>query len=59
MPFPKPYINDTGESRETDPMMKRVPVNVSDIGARMSGLPKDVKNSSSIEHVSGGASGSK
>lgn len=54
MPFPKAYINDTGTSRETDSMMKRVPVDTMDIGARTSGLPKDIRNTNTIEHVDGG-----
>jgi hypothetical protein len=49
--FPAPYVNDTGPSREKDPMMERVPIETMDIGARRSGLPKDVRNGNSIEHV--------
>lgn len=52
--FPGPYINDTGPSRESDPMMKRVKTSHNDIGARPSGMPKDIRNGNSIEHVGGG-----
>lgn len=47
--FPAPYIQDT---KIDDPIMKRIDIDTLEIGARPSGLPKDVKNSTmSIEHV--------
>lgn len=46
--FPSPYVNDT---KADDPMMKRVPMHHTDIGARVSGMPKDVRNDNSIDHV--------
>ena len=49
--FPAPYVNDTGPSREDDPMMVRVPLPTMGIGARRSGLPKDIGNSNTLEHV--------
>jgi len=49
--FPRPYKNDTNAE---DPIMKRVPFPHTDIGARASGMPKDVKSDSmNIEHVGG------
>lgn len=51
--FPAPPVNDTGESRANDPMMERVPQDTMDIGARRSGLPKNVSNGGTIEHVGG------
>ena len=54
---PGPYQNSV---REDDPLMRRVPQDTMDIGARPSGLPKDVKSAGmSIDHVAGGANGSK
>jgi hypothetical protein len=52
--FPAPYVNDT---KETDPMIIRVDVNKTEIGARPSGLPKDVKNSNNVEHVDNRSTG--
>ncbi|MDE2106777.1 MAG: hypothetical protein KGL39_56705 [Patescibacteria group bacterium] len=58
--FPGPYINDTGPQRENDPMMKRVQTGNMDIGARPSGMPRDVKSTSgTIDHVGGSAGGKK
>lgn len=47
--FPAPYVNKT---EEPDPMMKRVPFHHMDIGARSSGLPKDVNGIAALDHVS-------
>jgi hypothetical protein len=55
--FPSPYINTVKPEGE-EPLMVAVRKNHSDIGARASGMPKDIKNSNSIEHV-GGTAGSK
>lgn len=55
--FPAPPINDTGPSREDDPMMKRVDPDKMGIGARSSGLPKDIRNGNAIEHVGGSFGG--
>lgn len=38
--FPQPYLNDT---REDDPLMKRVDQDNLEIGSRPSGLPKGTK----------------
>lgn len=54
--FPGPYIETTNED---DPIMKRTDQNNMEIGARKSGMPKDVKNSVSIEHVGDSATGKK
>ena len=49
--FPKAYTNKI-DVNETDPMMKRVPPDQMGIGARSSGLPKDVKPTEmTIAHV--------
>jgi hypothetical protein len=53
--FPAPYVNKT---EAADPMMKRVPMDHMDIGARSSGLPKNEDRLPSIDHV-GGSAGSK
>lgn len=55
--FPSPPINDTGPSREDDPMMVRVDPDKMGIGARSSGLPKAIGNTNSIEHVGGSFGG--
>ena len=53
--FPSPYVNDV---RETDPLMKRVDQDNLEIGARPSGLPKDVKSAGmGIVHVGDTATG--
>lgn len=49
-----PYVNDT---RETDPLIMRVPMDTMDIGARPSGLPKVGKNGMTIQHVGGSTRG--
>ena len=47
--FPAPYLNSV---REEDPIMKRVPMDTLDIGARKSGLPKGgISNNVTINHV--------
>lgn len=52
--FPEPYLNTT---KEDDSIMKRVDQDKSEIGARNSGLPKDVKSSNmGIDHVGESAS---
>ena len=53
--FPGAYVDSIKEDGN-DPMMKRINVNQMDIGARPSGLPKDVKSEGmDIEHVGGKA----
>lgn len=48
--FPAPYVNTV---EADDPMMKRVPTDKMDIGARASGLPKTVSDGPmGIDHVS-------
>ena len=55
--FPAPYINDV---KAEDPIMKRVPMDTLDIGARKSGLPKGIADTDAkLEHVGGVASGRK
>lgn len=47
--FPGPYLNDV---KKDESMMQYVPMEKTDIGARASGMPKNVKSeSTSIEHV--------
>lgn len=50
--FPGPYLNQTTES---DPIMIRVPMDKSGIGANEAGLPKGSVNSDSMQlkHVGG------
>lgn len=56
--FPRAYTNKI-DVNETDPMMKRVPPDHTGIGARPSGLPKDVKDDGmGISHVGTGHGGS-
>lgn len=56
---PVPYVNDVPSEPGKDPMMKTVPFNSLDIGARASGMPKGMDNGSmSVEHV-GGSAGNK
>ena len=50
--FPGPYVNTC---KIDDPIMKRIDLDKMDIGARNSGMPKDVKNSMNLEHVGSGA----
>ena len=54
--FPRPYLNSVPEE-DSDPIMKAVPKKHTDIGARVSGTPKGMSNSNSIEHVGGSATG--
>jgi hypothetical protein len=54
--FPAPYVNDT---KDTDPMIVKVDVNKTEIGARSSGMPKDAKNSNTLEHVDNRKTGGK
>lgn len=54
--FPAPYINDV---KAEDPIMKRVPQDTLDIGARKSGLPKGPHSEATISHVGDTASGRK
>jgi len=54
--FPGPYINDV---RKDDPIMKRVPMDTLDIGARKSGMPKSMDDQAKIQHVGEAASGRK
>lgn len=46
--FPGPYLNDV---RAEDPMMKRVPPDSLDIGARKSGLPRGPHSEATLTHV--------
>jgi len=50
--FPGPYLNDT---KANDPIMERVPMDMSGIGANAAGLPKGGVNSGgmTIKHVGG------
>lgn len=48
--FPGPYVNKTAKDES---IMEYVPMDSMDIGARSSGMPKEVKNSNSIDHVGG------
>jgi len=54
--FPGPYVSDV---RADDPIMKRVPMESMDIGARKSGLPKGPHSEATISHVGDTASGRK
>lgn len=55
--FPRPYINSVPEEG-SDPYMKYTTFPTTGIGARPSGLPKDIRNSNTIEHVGGTTPGS-
>lgn len=50
--FPAPYVNTCNAD---DPIMVRVPVDKSDIGANAAGLPKGSVNSDSmtLKHIGG------
>lgn len=51
--FPGPYVADISE---TDPLVKKIDQDNMDIGARPSGMPKDVKSDGlTISHVGGTA----
>ena len=54
--FPAPYVNSV---KADDPIMKRVPMDTLDIGARKSGLPKGPHSEATISHVGDTASGRK
>lgn len=54
--FPAPYISDV---KAEDPIMKRVPMNHLDIGARASGMPKSMDDAAKIVHVGEAATGRK
>lgn len=55
--FPRPYKNTVTED---DPIMKRVPMDHTDIGARPSGMPRGASAPElTIEHVGGSATGSR
>ena len=57
--FPGPYMNDC---KESDPMIKRVPMKTTDIGSRKVSIPSgsDAKSENmGISHVGGSAGGSK
>lgn len=52
--FPAPYMNDV---RESDPMMVRVDQDKLEIGARNSGMPKEISSQNmGIDHVGKSAS---
>ena len=54
--FPKAYVNTV----KKDSMMEYVPFDNLDIGARPSGMPKQIKKEGmGLDHVGGTASGSK
>lgn len=54
--FPKAYVNTV----KKDPIMETVPFDTLSIGARSSGLPKNVKGEKmGLDHVGGTAGGSK
>lgn len=49
--FPGPYLNDT---KANDPIMERVPMDSTSIGANSAGMPKSVQDGTmSIKHVGG------
>ena len=54
--FPSPYLNSV---KAEDPIMKRVPMDTLDIGARKSGLPNGPHSTATISHVGETASGKK
>lgn len=55
--FPGPYISDV---KANDPIMKRVDQDRLEIGARSSGMPKNIKSEgTSLRHVGESASGRK
>jgi hypothetical protein len=52
--FPGPYLNDT---KAEDPIMQRVPMDKTSIGANAAGMPSSVQDGTmAIKHV-GGAMG--
>lgn len=53
--FPGPYVNDT---KKDESVMKYVPMNSLDIGARASGMPKSVgSDGMTLDHVSNNSTG--
>ena len=52
----EPYVN---EVRMDDPMIERVKVEKTDIGANAAGLPKGGKNGMTLQHVAGGVGGAR
>lgn len=52
----EPYVNDT---KMEDPMIERVPVEKTDIGANAAGKPKLGRNGMMLQHVAGGVGGSR
>lgn len=57
--FPSPYVNDT---KEDDPMIKRVPMKTTDIGSRKVSIPSGMEAKSDImgiNHVGGSTGKSK
>ena len=52
----EPYVN---EIKMDDPMVERVRVERTDIGANASGLPKVGKNGMTLQHVAGGVGGAR
>jgi len=56
--FPGPYRNSVPQDLNSpDPMIVRVPVDHTGVGARRSALPKNVKNDMTISHVGGTTAG--
>lgn len=52
----EPYVNETNME---DPVVIRVPVTKSDIGANSAGLPKSIRNDMALQHVAGGVGGAR
>lgn len=52
----EPYVNET---KMDDPVVERVPVNKTDIGANAAGLPKSLSNNMTLQHVAGGVGGAR
>jgi hypothetical protein len=52
----EPYVN---EIKMDDPMIERVPVEKTSIGANASGLPKVGRNNMGMQHVAGGVGGAR
>jgi hypothetical protein len=49
--FPGPYVNDTKQDDAIMHYVRGGGFDKTDIGARSSGLPKNIKNDVSIDHV--------
>lgn len=56
--FPGPYINDVKVDTSTMVYVQGGNFGKMDIGARSSGMPKNIKNSNSISHVGDATPGS-